>query len=291
MGMSRLLLVVVLASTAVTAFSAPGDITLTTPTVACPKTQVGDEQLQAKYNAMWEKYEKAIKSEAAAVADEIGRLYESAKAKGNLDLVLFWDGFKKSFSDSGRIHWENSIQRKDWSKRFQEVDFPDEFAGVLRKCESGLGEAKTDLEDAYKALIAELTKKDKLEEALAIRTELGGLWKLESEAQQKEDQPNAARNPRPQKALLERMAGKWSRFGTGIFYQLHPNGNAEVVDRGTNRVLHRVRMNVISPESVEAAWDNGYKDHFFPAGDDIIAVINWTPAGKRDSGFVLERIK
>lgn len=282
------------------ALGVPGDVSLETPNAACPKSQVGDEQLQAKYNEIWDLYEKTIQRESKAVEDEIGRLYDRAKSAGNLDLVLFWEGLKKSFAEAGKVGWQPTTQKKDWAKRFQGTEFPDDFTAVLKECESGYGKAKVELESGYKALIAELTRKGKLAEAQAIKSEMGNIWARSSEsAPRPEPTPRPRPEPQtaapkqaPQKPLLERMAGKWSRFGEGYFYHLHADGTAETVDQGTNRVTNRVRMAAVSAEAVEAIWPSGFRDRFVLAGDDLIAVINWNPRGKRDgAGFVLERMK
>lgn len=273
-------------------FAAPGDITLTAPTVVCPKAHVGDEQLQGQYDEMWGRYERAIESETKAVEDELGRLYDSAKFNGNLDLVLFWDGMKKSFAEAGNVRWETAVQKKDWEKRFGGAVFPEDLTTVLRRCEAGYGKARTDLQDGYKALIAELTKKGKVAEAQAIKSEMENIWTRSAEPSPKPESSPPTPKPGSQRPLLQRIAGKWSRFGVGYFYQFNANGTAEIIDRGSNRVTSRVRMTVISAEAVEAVWDSGFRDRFVLAGDDMVAVMNWNPAGKRDGdGFVLERMK
>lgn len=155
--------------------AAPGDISLTKPTVACPQTQLDDESLQSEYDALWKAYSETVAAATKATEEELTRLYEAAKSAGNLDLALFWNAMKKSFAETGQLRWEPANQKKDW-KRFGDAEFPEGLTVILSKCYAGFGKAKDSLEEGYKALEVALTKADKLEQALAMRTEFKGLW-------------------------------------------------------------------------------------------------------------------
>lgn len=161
-----------------TVFAAPGDVSLTKPTVACPQTQLGDDALQSQYDELWRAYDEKVATATKAVEDELTRLYEAAKSDGNLDLVLFWNSLKKSLADTGQIKWEPTNQKKDW-KRFGDTDFPDGLTAVLSRSEAGYSKAKGELGEGYKALEVALTKADRLEQALAIRKEFDGLLGVE----------------------------------------------------------------------------------------------------------------
>jgi hypothetical protein len=151
--------------------------------------------------------------------------------------------------------------------------------------EKPISEARQELQD----LSTKLIKDGKTDEATAV---LGQVKTLEADVMKMANASNGGGKAVLQKPLLERMAGRWSRLGEGYFYHLHADGTAETVDQSTNRVTNRVRMAVVSAEVAEAVWPNGYRDRFVLAGDDLIAVMNWNPRGKRDgAGFVLERIK
>jgi hypothetical protein len=155
--------------------AAPGDVSLTKPTVACPQAQLGDEVLQPQYDQFWRAYAERVATATKAVEDELTRLYEAAKSDGNLDLALFWNGLKKTLAESGHMRWEPTSQKKDW-KRFGEAEFPDGLASILSRSEDSYGKAKDELGRGYKALEVALTKADKLEQALGLRKEFESLW-------------------------------------------------------------------------------------------------------------------
>lgn len=174
--MTRMISAVLIALLATQLVSAaPGDVSLTKPTVACPQTQLGDDALQPQYEELWRAYGEKVAEATKAVEDELTRLYEAAKSDGNLDLALFWNGLKKTLAETGQLRWEPMSQKKDW-KRFGEADFPDGLASILSRSEDSYDKARDELGRGYKALEVALTKADKLEQALAMRKEFDGLW-------------------------------------------------------------------------------------------------------------------
>lgn len=195
------------------AVSAPGDVSLAKPVVASPQAQLGNEKLQAKYDDLWKSFQAKVEEGDSSVEQELARLYESAKTAGKLDLALFWTEMKKSFADTGRLAWEPSKLKKEWKKRFGDSEFPDELTTVFRKCEVSFREATNGLEAGYKELEAELTKADKLEEALRLRSELKDVLARKSSERQTETQPELQRSSRPASSIVGFWIGEggWSK--------------------------------------------------------------------------------
>jgi hypothetical protein len=150
--------------------------------VVSPGTQISDATLQGKYEDLWKAYQVKIDEGFVAVEKEVARLFEEAKTAGNLDLAIFWGEVKDRLANQGRLTWEPIKQKKDWKSRFGEVEFPEDLTAVVRKCEGAVDEAKAKLEAGYKDIEVELTKSDKLTEAIAIRNEFKGLWSAEQSA-------------------------------------------------------------------------------------------------------------
>lgn len=167
---------VVLVGLGGTVSAAPGDVSLAKPMLVSPQMQLGDAGLQAKYDDVWKTYQDKVEKGTATVVSEITRLYEDAKSAGNLDLAIFWSEMKKTLADKGHLSWEPIQQKREWRKRFGDADFPDDLTAVIRKCETAFVEAKAGLEAGYKQLEVDLTKADKLQEALAVRKEFNALW-------------------------------------------------------------------------------------------------------------------
>lgn len=174
--MTRMTIALLIALSATqSVYAAPGDIFLTKPTVGCPQTQLGDDALQSQYDELWLAYGEKVATATKTVEEELTLLYEAAKSTGNLDLVLFWDGLKKSLAETGQLRWEPASQKKDW-KRFGEAEFPEGLTAILSESDATYENARDELRQGYKALEVALTKADKLDQALAIRKEFGSLW-------------------------------------------------------------------------------------------------------------------
>lgn len=277
------------------AFAVPGDVGLTLPTVASPKTQVGDKELQADYDRIWADYHEAIAVASKTVTDEVERLYGEAKSSGNLELVLFWDSLKKSLTESGKMKWEPASQKKDWAKRFGDAVFPDGFTAVLRKSEASVDEAKADLENGYKRLVAELTKRDKLTQAQAIKTELASIWTQTTvnspRPTPKPDPTPTVPKPVPQKSLLERMAGKWTHQDHMAVFHIEPNGNITEVLKRNGQVNSHGRLARISSDVGEVRFNGGYKCQMGLVGENTLAMVWWEPNGNPIRGWFMERVK
>lgn len=151
--------------------------------------------------------------------------------------------------------------------------------------EKPLGEARTALEVLAKKLVDE----KKYEQVKAVTDQIAT---LEADVLKMAVAPAPAPAPRPapQKPLLERLDGKWDRINNPAHYRLNKNGIAECVEDNGQKVISQGRMSVMSPDVAEIRWSDGFRDLFYLAGDDVIAVRQWLPDGKRES-FALERMK
>lgn len=217
------LFVVLLVSISRIAAAAPGDVSLDKPAVSCPRTQFGDPPMQSQYDTFWKAYEEQVAAATMTVERELSRLYDSAKSAGNLDLVLFWDGMRKSWAEKGQLRWEPASQRRNW-RRFGEAEFPEGLSDLLATCDEGYDKARASLEDGYKALEVALTKADRLDQALATRKEYKALWGQEPAEVAKD----AAPPPKPEvtdllKQLKPEDAKGWKR-AAGVYVGTTQNG-------------------------------------------------------------------
>jgi hypothetical protein len=222
--MTSAVLIALLVTQAVNA--APGDVSLTRPTVACPQTQLGDDALQSKYTEIWRTYEERVAAATKAVEDELTSLFEDAKAKGNLDLALFWKGLSDSLDKTGEVCWEPTNQKKTWN-RFGSAKFPDGLTLVINRSRDLLAAAREGLGDGYKELEVLLTKDDALDKALSIRKEHQDLWATSkshsSEATSPSKEAQAPKAPVVSRImqLRQRAAGDAVQIGKH-FYKVFP---------------------------------------------------------------------
>jgi hypothetical protein len=151
--------------------------------------------------------------------------------------------------------------------------------------ERPLGDARVELQD----LSTKLIREGKTVDASAVLKQIETL-DVDVMRRANAPAPVSAPRPAPQKPLLERMAGKWVRINTPFFYRLHSNGVAECVDDKAKRVVSQGRINPTSVDIAEVRWSDGFRDIFYLAGDDVVAVRQWDPVGKREN-FALERIE
>ncbi len=151
---------------------APAAAVAKKPSLVSPKTEIGDDDLQARYTAMWEKYSADIEEASKKLQAELEKQAKSATAAGNLDLALFWKSLAKQYSQVGELRWDEPSQKKTWDDRFGDTSFPAEFGVAVKKASESYATATKDLETGYGYLVAEFTKAEKLEEALKVRGEI-----------------------------------------------------------------------------------------------------------------------
>lgn len=154
------------------AYGAPAVLVAKKPRLACPQTELGDADLQARYATMWERYSAEIDEATKKVRGEIEKQTKSASATGNLDLALFWKTTGNEFEQKGELRWDEPTLRKAWNDRFGDAPFPAEFGLVVKKASEAYASATKDLEKGYSELVTEFTKAEKLHEALKVRGEI-----------------------------------------------------------------------------------------------------------------------
>ncbi len=146
------------------------------PSLTCPQTEIGDADLQARYEKLWKTYADSVVEATDSLVFAIQRQSALAKEAGNLDLAILWGEMQKKISHDGKLEWDTDFWKSEWKKkRFGEAKFPEDFTLAVRKCSVEYDDAKQCLEKSYKALITDLTKADNLDRAVAIREELDEL--------------------------------------------------------------------------------------------------------------------
>jgi hypothetical protein len=199
------------------AYSAPAPTVVVAkkPSPFCPQTEMGDADLQARYEKMWKQYSESIDEASKKVRAELEKQTKSATSSGNLDLSLFWVGLIEQYLQEGELRWDESSQKKTWNERFGDATFPIEFGVAVKKASEAFATANRNLEKGYGELVAEWTKAEDLQQAVKIRNEMKRLFADNMPAQE----PVPAPKPKPEaKPELMPKNGKY-RFvfddGTG----------------------------------------------------------------------------
>lgn len=147
--------------------------------------------------------------------------------------------------------------------------------------EKPIAEAREQLQELAKKLVDE----GKPEEATGVLKQIST---LEKEVLGKADTPPSGtgkNKPAPQKALLERMAGKWRRAADNFVFVIGPDGVVQISNGDQGKLV------VASPEAAEVALKSGYRLRLLMAHEDVVCSLEWEPRGRQTPGFVLERIK
>lgn len=175
------------------AYAAPAVVVAKKPSLACPQTELGDADLQARYKVMWERYSGAVDEASKNLQGQIEKQTKSATGAGNLDLALFWKTLGKEVEQKGELRWDEASQKKTWGERFGDASFPSEFSVAVKKASEAYASARKNLEKGYGELVTEFTKAEKLEEALKVRGELKELLAEKASA----PEPAPAPPPKP----------------------------------------------------------------------------------------------
>jgi len=181
----------------------PSAVVATKPALVCPQTDLSGADLNARYMATWERYANTIEEAGKKVQEEIDKQTKAATSVGNLDLALFWKGLAKEFEQKDELRWDDASLKQTWNDRFGESSYPSQFAVTLKKASEAFASATKDLEKGYSELVADLTKAEKLEEALKIRGELKNLLA------EKALTPNPEPAPKPKPEPVLPIVGVW----------------------------------------------------------------------------------
>lgn len=259
------------------------------PSLTCPQTDLGDADLNARYLATWDRYSETIDVAGKKLQDEIEKQAKSATSAGNLDLTLFWKGLAKEFEQKGELRWDDATLKKTWSDRFGGSSYPSQFAVTLKKASEAFASSTKELEKGYGELVTELTKAEKLEEALKVRGELKELLAGSSPA----PKPDPKIEPKPDQSTPKN--GKY-RFvfedGTGNGFLL------ELADEilWIHGDIHPTKPNGISvwpnPRAVPCRIVNGkvLTDDGDPATNKWRCAITWdTKSG--EAGYLYDNFK
>lgn len=190
-----------------TAHGAPAVVVARKPSLTCPKTEMGDAGLQGRYERMWKQYSESVEEATKTLQAELEKQTKSATGSGNLDLALFWQGLEKQYDQTGELLWDDSSQKKTWKERFGDVPYPMAFGGTVKKASEAYASAMQDLEKAYEELVTELTKAERLDDAVKVRREGNKLLAVEASASGSETAPRSLREHRADRQKLVSSGG------------------------------------------------------------------------------------
>jgi len=147
---------------------------LLTPKITKPAFEpAAGDPLQAKYEAAWFRYEKAIGEVRDTVNAAMEAQLEMATDAGNPDLVAMWDKKKKVFLDTGTLTWPTAEKAKvEWLKKYAATAFPEEFSEVVAAAKVAFERAVATLIRDYESLIKDYTAGQSPARANALREEL-----------------------------------------------------------------------------------------------------------------------
>ena len=87
------------------------------PSLTCPQTEMGDADLQARYEGMWKQYSESVDEATTKLRTELEKQAKSATGSGNLDLALFWKDLGKQYDQTGELRWDDPSQKKTWKAK------------------------------------------------------------------------------------------------------------------------------------------------------------------------------
>jgi hypothetical protein len=158
------------------------------------------------------------------------------------------------------------------------------LAAFIKANEAPLQTARSELA----TLIKEMNETGKQSLATSLQTRLN---KLDETIQKRVSAKVPIVEP-PQKPLLERLAGKWDRSLHEGYLLVNANGSIALHRDIDNSVVVRGRCSTKAPDVIEVAWQDGSRWELRMAGDDTIAVYEWSADGSRyGDGYALERIR
>jgi len=203
---------------AVPAYGAPTAV-VKKPSMACPRTALGDSDLQSRYDLMWEHFAREVEEVSNTLRTEVESQSKSATSSGNLDLALFWKGLEKNLKERGELQWDEPTLKKGWSGRFGGSSFPADFTVAVKRASEAYKLAQQGLENGYGEVVAEFTKAEKLDQALKIRGELKQLLAAENPAPPPKPKPvpKPEPKPKPAPAYLSSMQPFEKRLQMGWF--------------------------------------------------------------------------
>jgi hypothetical protein len=177
------------------------------PSLVCPQTKMGNVDLQARYELMWRQYSESIDEATKKLQADLKMQAKSATGSGNLDLALFWKGLAKQYDQTGELRWDEPSEKKTWKDRFGKDPFPEDVADAVKDASESYASAMQILEKGYEGLVAELTKAERLEDALKVRREGNALLAGKASAKEPEKAPKSLREHRADRQRLVSVKG------------------------------------------------------------------------------------
>lgn len=207
--MSRLLCTCVCLAVygAIPAQGAPSVVVAKKPSLICPRTEMGDADLQVRYEQMWTQYSESVEGATKNLEAELEKQTKSATGSGNLDLALFWKGLAEQYDQTGELRWDDPSQKKTWKDRFGKAPFPEDVTDAVQDASESYASALQSLEKGYEELVKEFTKADKLKEAVKVRSEGNALLSGKASTKQSETAPKSLREHRADRQRLVSSRG------------------------------------------------------------------------------------
>jgi hypothetical protein len=271
--MSRLLAISVFFTLIFTISAQGAPVVATKPALSCPQADLGNADQQARYEMMWQKYSESIEEVSRKLQGELATQTRSATEAGNLDLVLFWKSLADGFDKKGELQWDDATLKKTWNDRFGDSSYPSQFVVSLKKASEAFASATRELEKGYGELVSELTRAEKLNEALKIRAELRDLLAEKAPASKPEPAPKPKSVPERTTivthlsslpATAKRLQNGWFEIGT-VWNQPIIQGNR----RGDNSIFLHAKPDSFTSVSYQ-----------LPTGQDLF-----------ESGVVVPKVK
>jgi len=146
------------------------------------------------------------------------------------------------------------------------------------------------LDDARKQLeelSTKLIKDGKTDEAaIALRQ----IKTLEADVMRVANAPPVAAGAVAQKPLLERLAGKWDRPDTDESFLIESASSIWSISKSKG-IRTQMKLISVDQQKCDLQYHSGWRLSLRPAGEDAVAVFEWSPKGERKKGFALERMK
>lgn len=176
-------------------------------------------------------------------------------------------------------------------------DVYDEADGIFKQAEEAVGTNLATFVQANEKplakareemaeLIARMNKEGRSQLATSLQKRLNGL----EETVQKRVRTEVPIVVPPEKPLLERMEGKWIAHDYPEYFMVNDGGAwIQVKNDGKGTVIESVAMQLLDYETAEVRYKSGWCLQCRLAGDDVLAVTEIRPDGRKSRGFALER--
>ena len=217
---------------------APGPLIVAKPNLVCPKTDLGNEKLQAQYDEMWATYSADVERVTKKLQAELEQQRKAAQDAGNLDLLIFWQEATNGFQQKGQLSWNDAEQRKNWGNKYGDSTFPEEFHVVIKKTVEDYPAAKEKLRAGYVDLEKAFTMAGDVPRALTMRSEFAHLGAPLS--------PTPATERRTSQQLAQNLRGTLWRNEGDFFFEWDATGRVWHYHKDNSGVRNPVQVTYTS---------------------------------------------